>query len=265
MKLISLKNMVDKKNISNTLLELLIPKSMQKEIKVQVKDNICYIYTKDQIYMTEILLLKRQMLEIAKKYKNDIKDIVVRVNAKLFFEKEVVVDIKQREYDQILKEKKEEANKIFEDIEDEKKRKYLTTLLALSKLKEYYSKKNKEKKCKICSEYFQGSNDTCIICINEKKAYEKKIIKSLLLKNTLLSKEYIVNILSYSELAYLEARDEILKEIYLKMVEKYKKKKNYSKELEDYIEIKLGKISDFVKNMEKKKINERLRKILMEK
>ena len=124
MKLISLKNMVDKKNISNTLLELLIPKSMQKEIKVQVKDNICYIYTKDQIYMTEILLLKRQMLEIAKKYKNDIKDIVVRVNAKLFFEKEVVVDIKQREYDQVLKEKKEEANKIFEDIEDEKKIKY---------------------------------------------------------------------------------------------------------------------------------------------
>ena len=106
MKLISLKNMVDKKNISNTLLELLIPKSMQKEIKVQVKDNICYIYTKDQIYMTEILLLKRQMLEIAKKYKNDIKDIVVRVNAKLFFEKEVVIDIKQREYDQVLKEKK---------------------------------------------------------------------------------------------------------------------------------------------------------------
>ena len=123
MKLISLKNMVDKKNISNTLLELLIPKSMQKEIKVQVKDNICYIYTKDQIYMTEILLLKRQMLEIAKKYKNDIKDIVVRVNAKLFFEKEVVVDIKKREYDQVLKEKNEEANKIFEDIEDEKKEK----------------------------------------------------------------------------------------------------------------------------------------------
>ena len=124
MKLISWKKMGDKKNISNTLLELLIPKSMQKEIKVQVKDNICYIYTKDQIYMTEILLLKRQMLEIAKKYKNDIKDIVVRVNAKLFFEKEVVVDIKQREYDQVLKEKKEEANKIFEDIEDEKKIKY---------------------------------------------------------------------------------------------------------------------------------------------
>ena len=49
------------------------------------------------------------------------------------------------------------------------------------------------------------------------------------------------------------------------MVEKYKKKKDYSKELEDYIEIKLGKISDFVRNMEKKKINERLRKILMEK
>lgn len=79
-----------------------------------------------------------------------------------------------------------------------------------------------------------------------------------MLDDPYLRKEYFLNILSYDELTYDLARDEVLRLLYLKLQDKYRSGKNYEKELKDYLVMDIKSPYDLVLNLEGKKIIKRL-------
>ena len=79
-----------------------------------------------------------------------------------------------------------------------------------------------------------------------------------MLDDPYLRKEYFLKILSYDELTYDLARDEVLRLLYLKLQDKYRSGKNYEKELKDYLVMDIKSPHDLVLNLEGKKIIKRL-------
>ncbi|MBE2990329.1 hypothetical protein IMK14_06800, partial [Sneathia sp. DSM 16630] len=73
-----------------------------------------------------------------------------------------------------------------------------------------------------------------------------------------LRKEYFLKILSYDELTYDLARDEVLRLLYLKLQDKYRSGKDYEKELKDYLVMDIKSPYDLVLNLEGEKIIKRL-------
>lgn len=71
-----------------------------------------------------------------------------------------------------------------------------------------------------------------------------------MLDDPYLRKEYFLNILSYDELTYDLARDEVLRLLYLKLQDKYRSGKNYEKELKDYLVMDIKSPYDLVLNLE---------------
>lgn len=253
------KSLVDiVKENSSDIWSFLVPKEFLSETCLVIDKETAIIYTKDQIYANELSFFKDEYLDAIQKKAKEVKSIKIIVNPKRFKEEKVVIRKSEKKFESVLNEKKKEAEKIFSNIQDIDEKKYLVSCLALKLVKEYYSKENKEKKCENCGDYFKGPDKICIICRNIKRKKDVQDIIKYMLDDPYLRKEYFLKILSYDELTYDLARDEVLRLLYLKLQDKYRSGKDYEKELRDYLVMDIKSPYDLVLNLEGKKIIKRL-------
>lgn len=260
MKIKKIFQIIDEKN--KDIWSKIVDKEVQEESKLEIKDNLAIIYTKDQIYANEFNLLKDHFLSEIKKFNKNVEKLLVKVDSKKFIDKKVVINKKNRDFKEIMQKKREIAEKIFSDVEDVETKRYFVSSLSIKLVREEYIKKDGGKKCEVCHEYFKGNEKICPICLNEINAKQKSKIKALLLEDPYLTLEYATKIYEFNRIIYLQAKDEVLTNLFLKIKEKYTLDKDFSLDLDKYVRLEIQSKIEDVLNIRKKAILDRLDHLL---
>lgn len=248
----------------------IVSKPIYDETKLEIKDNVATIYTKDQIYANELKILNLHFLNKIQEYEKNVTELKIKVYPKKFIEEKKVITTSERNFKAIMQEKREIAKKIFKDVKDEETKKYFIASLSIKLIKDEYLIRLGAKKCKKCSEYFIGKETLCPVCLNENIKIEVGKIINLFLKDPYLTKEYITKIYKYSELAYNQAKNEILRKLYIKLVESFKKHNNNNgtyneveKNLDTYVRYKINTENETILEIEKKHILKNLNSLFL--
>lgn len=263
MKIYSIDKIIKEK--SRNIWSKIVDNELLKETKFFIKDNVAIIYSKNSIIANEINNYKLFLLDKIKKYNEKIKDIEVKINPKMFLEDRVIINKSEREFKIILQEKRKKYEKIFSSEKDENLKKYFVSFLALKEAREEIIKNKGGKICKNCHEYFLGVENICVICENEIIEEQKNKIIDILNEDTEITKEYIIKIKGFKELAYKKAKNEILVNLFKIIEEKYKNKLDYTEELNKYSKILTNSNKKVLLDMKKEKVNERLNTLFGEK
>lgn len=227
-----------------------IPK---ENYEIMLYEKIVMILVKENIFLTEITMLKKILLEKLLENKINVENIIIKLNKK----NTRIIKIsnkKEIEKDKILKEILENNKEKFMEVENEIDRKYLINLLSLSQAKEKLSELNKEKKCKKCGMY--NKTLKCIFCINDRIKIEIPKIKEKLYNKYNYTKDYATKIDKFLLESYIDARDEVLQE---KFKEYYNTKDN--KKLVEYIKYLIQSDKKILIDVEIKKIKKKLEEI----
>ncbi len=260
MKIKKIFQIIDEKK--NDIWSKIVDKDIQDESKLEIKDNVAIIYTKDQIYANEFNILKDDFLKKIKTYDKNVEKLFVKVDLKKFKNKTLVINKKERDFKEIMEKNRKIALKVFENIKDDENKRYLVASLAIKLVKDEYIKNAGGKKCENCHEYFKGSEKKCPICTNEINFIQKKKIKKMLLDNPYLTEEYVTKIYEYDRTIYLQAKDEVLTHLFLKIKEKFISNEDYNLLLDKYVKIEIQSKIEEVLNIRKKAILDRLNHLL---
>lgn len=222
---------------------------------LDIVNNVGIITVSDNIYANEINMLKKIYLEKIKKFYPNVETLEVKIKKSKTIKSVIIKNNKEEiNQKQIFERIKKENENKFLNIEDKTEREYLLTLFCISKTKEEINKLQKLVKCDKCGEY--NKSKFCIICFNEKKEKEIKIIKKILLKEYKYSLNYATKIDGYMKISYENARDEILKNKYLIF-----HNSNKDEDLEEYVRYLVQTDNQIVIDIKKREILEDLKKM----
>ena len=84
----------------------------------------------------------------------------------------------------------------------------------------------------------------------------------MLLDNPYLTEEYVTKIYEYDRTIYLQAKDEVLTHLFLKIKEKFISNEDYNLLLDRYVKIEIQSKIEEVLNIRKKAILDRLSHLL---